>query len=243
MALSGNGSTWWLSVNSGTSSPSRSGPPTITSDSRMMPAPSIASRNAASASSVMTRGRTSTTSMPRGLERPAVETGTFDHDAIVVLQIGSDLRRAVLREVCGRRTDHALQVCDLALDKRPLRQVAGAHGDIGLRLDQIDQTVGDRQLDVDFRIAGEEIGQRRRQLMQAEGGAGIDMQPPARRAAHARHLGFRLVDVGDDTPRARQEGLAFRRQRQPAGRALQQAGAQPVLQPRHQLGDRRGGEP
>ena len=119
--------------------------------------------------------------------------------------------------------------------------MARAHGDVGLLLDQVDKAVGDRQFDVDFRIAGEEIGERGRELMQAEGGAGIDAQPAARRPAHAHDFGFGLFDLGDDAPRAGEKRLAFRRQRQPARAALEQADAQAVLQARNQLGNGRRG--
>ena len=110
--------------------------------------------------------------------------------------------------------------------------MAGAHRDIGLLLDQVDQAVGDRQIDVDFRIAREEIGQGRGKLVQPEGGAGIDAQPAARRPAHPRHLGLGLIDIGDDPAGAGQERLAFGGERQPAGAAFEQAGAQAVLQAR-----------
>ena len=121
--------------------------------------------------------------------------------------------------------------------------MAGAHGDVGLLFEQIDQPVGDRQVDIDLRIAGEEIGQRRRQLVQAECGAGIDAQRAARRAAHAHDFGLGLLDIGDDPPGAGQEAFALRRQHQAAGAALQEAGAKAVLQPRNELRDGRGVRP
>ena len=87
--------------------------------------------------------------------------------------------------------------------------MAGAHGDVGLLLDQIDQAVGDRQVEVDFRIAGEKIGKRRRKLVQAEGGAGIDAQLAARGAARLRHFRLGLFDVGDDAAGTGQKSLAL----------------------------------
>ena len=77
--------------------------------------------------------------------------------------------------------------------------------------------------------------------MQAEGGAGIDAQHAARGAARLRHLGLGLLDVGDDAAGARQEGFALGGERQAASAAFQQPHAQPVLQPRNQLRDGRGG--
>ena len=126
-----------------------------------------------------------------------------------VFQVGGHFRRAALREIGRRGADHPLQVGDLALDEGAFRDVARAHGDIGVLLDQVDQTVGDRQFEVDFRVAGEEIGQGRGQLVQAEGGAGIDVQPAARSATYARYLLLGLLDIGDDPLGAGKKRFAF----------------------------------
>ena len=106
------------------------------------------------------------------------------------------------------------------MDERAFRDVSRTHGDVGLFVDQIDQPVGDRQVDVDFRVAGEKIGQRRGELVQAEGGARINPEFAARRAAYAGNFSLRFFDIGDDAAGAGQKRLAFRRQRQPAGAPL-----------------------
>ena len=168
-------------------------------------------------------------------ERPAVETGPRHHDAVVLAQVGGDLRRAALCEIGWGGADHALQIGDLALDELALRDVARAHGNVGLLLQQIDEPVGDRQGEVDLRVARKEIGERRRELMQAECSACVNMKGAARGAAHAHHLGLGLLDVGDDLPSAGKEALALRGQHQAPGTAFQQPSAQPVLQPRNQL--------
>ena len=116
----------------------------------------------------------------RVLNGQRLSPGPGDDDAVVVLQVGGDFGRPAPLQIGRGGTDHALQVGNLALDEWPFRDMAGAHGDVGLLLDEVDQPVGDRQIDVDVRIARQKIGQRRRELMQAEGGAGVDPQPAAR---------------------------------------------------------------
>jgi hypothetical protein len=157
----------------------------------------------------------------------------------MTFEVGAHLRRAAPGEIRRRGADDPLQVGDLAMDKRAFRDVSRAHSDVGLFVDQIDQPIGDRQIDVDFRIAREKIGERRSKLMQTKSRARIDAQFAARRAAHPRDLGLRLLDIGNDAAGTGQKRLAFRRQRQPAGAPLQELNAQTVLKARYQLGNRR----
>ncbi len=106
-----------------------------------------------------------------GLERPTVEARPGNDNAVMIFQVGGGFRRSAPIKVCRRRTDHPLQVGDLALDERAFGNVAGANGDIGLLFDEVDQPVGDGEIDIDLGIAGEKIGERRGKLVQTEGGA------------------------------------------------------------------------
>src|SRR5687768_9773464 len=78
--------------------------------------------------------------------------------------------------------------------------------------------------------------------MDAEGIAGVDAKVPTRRAACAGDLRFRILDVGQDLPGAGEIDFAVRTERQPPRGAVQKLDAEPVLQPRDQLRDRRGAQ-
>ena len=116
----------------------------MASDKRMMPAPSIASRKRGfGIVGGHARAHLDHIDAAARLEWPAVEAGTGDHDAVMVFEVGGGFRRTAPLQIRRRRADDALRSAILLLDKRPLRHMAGAHGDIGLLLDQIDQPVGD----------------------------------------------------------------------------------------------------
>ena len=109
-------------------------------------------------------------------------------------------------------------------------------------LDHVDDPVGRHQLELQQRIAFEELGDHRRELVGREGERGRDLQQPVRRAALAADLVLQRLDLAHDAPRGGVEGLALLGEIDRPRRALEQPHAQPRLQPRHQLADRRRGQ-
>src|SRR5690349_4877922 len=79
--------------------------------------------------------------------------------------------------------------------------------------------------------------------MDAEAARRVDAQPATRHAARTRDLRLHVLDVGDDLPRAGKIGLTLRRERKSPRGALEETNAEPLLEPRHQLRDRRGRQP
>jgi len=85
----------------------------------------------------------------------------------------------------------------------------------------------------------EKRGEARQHATHSERNVAVDTNVPARRCGR-RSVPLGLVDVAENGDRSVVEGLAFRRQLQSARRAIDQASAQPRLQSRHKLADRRG---
>jgi len=123
------------------------------------------------------------------------------------------------------------------------REVAGPQPHVRALLHEVDDAVGHLDLDLDLRVAREEFRQRRHELVRAEGRAHVHAQLPARARAEARHLVLRLLDVGEDSLRAMEERLAFRRERQAARGAVEEPHAEAVFHARHELRNGRGREP
>ena len=90
-----------------------------------------------------------------------------------------------------------------------------------------------------MRIAGQEFGQDRRQLVGREGKRRRHSQQALRRAALTGELAFQRLDLRNDAPRRGIENLAFGREVQGPGRALQKAHPQPGLEPGDELADGR----
>ena len=92
--------------------------------------------------------------------------------------------------------------------------------------DQIDEAVIHAEVDRDFRIAGEKIGQRRRQMQEAETHGGADAQPPARRRLQLadREIGF--FKIGQNAYRTLEVAAPRLGQSERARRAVKQADAE-----------------
>ncbi len=71
--------------------------------------------------------------------------------------------------------------------------------------------------------------------MQAKGAGGIHAEQPTRCSAGARHLGFRVVDIGKNPSRAREINFTLRREREAPSVALNKAYAEAIFQPCHEL--------
>ena len=108
--------------------------------------------------------------------------------------------------------------------------------------DQVDGVLADNEVERDLREAGHEFGQRRDQRVRRECRSQAHPHAAARRAAEAHDVGLRIRDLADDPLHALEVDLAFRRQREAARRALQQAHAEPALEAGHEFRHGGGGD-
>jgi hypothetical protein len=63
--------------------------------------------------------------------------------------------------------------------------------------DQIDDAVGDGKFELNVGITGEEVRDRRNELVRRKPVTSVDMEMPARGGAQFGHLGFHFLDIGD----------------------------------------------
>jgi hypothetical protein len=100
----------------------------------------------------------------------------------------------------------------------------------------VDQRVGQRDIDQDVRIGACEVAEQRHDAQPPMRQRRTDPQPSARRALVGDLL-LGIVEIGEDAPGGEQIGLPFGGERQRAGGAEQQSHAQtrldPVDRPRH----------
>ncbi len=145
------------------------------------------------------------------------------------------LRRAVTREV-GRGGAHdARQIAKLVRDEVHVAQRADAQRQIGADVGEIDDAIGQCELELDLRIAREKLWHRGYQRVGPERGADVHAQPAARALAEAHHFRFRVGDGAHDAMRALEVDFAFGGEGEASRRAMEQAHAEAPLEPRHQL--------
>jgi len=168
---------------------------------------------------------------PVDKEPPAIGVGEAAVDeAAVARQLGRNARQTMPPEIAGRGADDAAELADAAGDEARIDQPADAHGGVDALLHEIDEAVGELQVDGDLRVAGEETGQRRRQVALAEQNGPADDELARRRGLEAGQGGLRLLDVAEDALAAGIVGVAALGQRQPPGGAVEQAGAELLLE-------------
>ena len=114
-----------------------------------------------------------------------------------------------------------------------------AHGDVDLLGIEVHDPVREGQVDAHVGIAAMEVHEHRCQVAHAHGDRRVDAQQPARVAGRGGHLLLEAIDGFDQAPTGVEVGLALRRQRQLARRAVDEPHAEPLLQAPHQLRDRR----
>ena len=146
------------------------------------------------------------------------------------LQRGERVRLALAVEIARRCAEHAMHRREPFRHQARILQVGDADGEVEALRHHVDEGVGERQVERDLRIGGQEIDEMRRHMHAPEGGRRRDPQEPPRRRGAPRHPGLRLVDRGEDGDDALVEALARFGQRQLPRRALQQPRAQPLLQ-------------
>lgn len=175
----------------------------------------------------------------RRVERPAREMREIgDEQAVVPQQVRRRLRHAAPREIGRAGADDAPHLRDLARHQRAVGELAAAHGHVDILRDQIDLAVGHAELDLDARVARQEIRQELRDLVASDGRSGVDPDEPLQAPAGRRHLGFGGLDRRENLPAAPEVRLALDGQRDAPGGAGEKLDAEPLLDPRHDLRDR-----
>src|SRR5262245_6557860 len=124
-------------------------------------------------------------------ERPSAGSGLHD-DANMVRQVCWSAWHAVAGEVGGCGADHALKFTNLSGSECHVGDATVSDRHVSMFLDQVDDAVGDRQVHLNIRIAGEEVRERRSELVYGKGDAGVDVEAATWRSARTRglHLGF-----------------------------------------------------
>jgi hypothetical protein len=158
-------------------------------------------------------------------------------DQRVALEVGKAFGHAMPGEIVRRGAQDAVIGRKPLGDEAGIPQVCDAHREIEAFSDDIDEGVGQDQLDADHRVGVEERLEMRRDVQPPERGRRRDPQRAARLAGAAGHPGFGFLDRAEDRHHAFVEALACLGQRELARGALEQAHAQPVLQPPDALGD------
>ena len=118
-----------------------------------------------------------------------------------------------------------------------LGRIAGPEPDVDFRLDEIGELVGQHQVEAGPRIAILELAQQRRQEMRTERGGRRYPDEAIDFVAAAADLFQRIVQQAQARVRQFVQVLSFVRQRQAAGRAVEQAHAQIVLELSNGLAD------
>src|SRR5262245_9600692 len=113
------------------------------------------------------------------------------------------------REIFGRCADDALELAKLARDERLVQRRSGTHRDVYSVSHHVEVAVLHDELDLHFRIARDEAGHRRHQPVRGEPDARMQEELAARLIARAPHLPFRVFELADDAPAAREEQSAF----------------------------------
>ena len=135
------------------------------------------------------------------------------------------------------RADDARRFRDLARHQHGIAECAGADGDVDLLGDEVDLAVRYVELDGDVGIAVEEDGQRRTEDLLGDGGADTDPEVTARPFARRHDLGFRGLDRRQDIAAPRHEQFTLGGEGELSRGPGQQADAEPVLDPAHELGE------
>jgi hypothetical protein len=142
--------------------------------------------------------------------------------AIVLDEILEPGRCAVALEIGRCGAQDAANRRDLARHQAGIGQFRDADGHVVAVADDVDEIVGQDQIDRKIGIGFHEGAEMRRDMQTAERGRRRDFQRAARGRRAARHEGFRLLDAGQDRHNAFVKALASFGQRDLPRRALQE---------------------
>ena len=116
---------------------------------------------------------------------------------------------------------------------------ADAYGQIDAVLDEVDIGVLQAQVELQPGVLFHQPHQQRQQHAPPIDDRRIDAQHAGRGGARAGRFGLQVIDLGQDPLATVEEPLAVTRQRDLAGRAVEQLDAQGGLEASHGLGQRR----
>ena len=150
--------------------------------------------------------------------------------AVVHFEVRQRLGDFELLEITRRRAQHPLFRGQFLGDQRGIFQLADADRDIEVFPDDVDNVVGDPEIDVDFGVAVEEFGQVRRDVQSAEGGRRRYFQVSARPGITAVDEVLGFLDETENVDDPLVVTVAGFRQRKMPCRALEEAGAEAVFQ-------------
>ena len=148
-------------------------------------------------------------------------------------------RLAVAREIVGRRAADELRAADPARDEILPADESDPHRGVESFVDEIDDAVG--QLDVEAHLgkARGEFGDRGREVVRAEGHAAGEPQRPARRDGAGARRRLRLLEVGEELHATLVERTSGFGEGEAARRAVEQPGAKVRLELGHVARHRR----
>ena len=114
-----------------------------------------------------------------------------------------------------------------------VRHRPGAHGEVDALADDVDDALVEAKVQVDARIARQEIGQRGQQDVAAERAGHVHPQPAGRLFLAAAQRFLRRGELREHAPAMAEVVGAGGRHRHLARRAVEQPEAEPPLEPLH----------
>ncbi|KAF1853455.1 hypothetical protein Lal_00013812 [Lupinus albus] len=159
--------------------------------------------------------------------------------AAVADQLVRGLRHAVLLQIGRAGAQRHPRGGQPPGDQRAVAQPADPHRQIVPLVDQIDRAVVQVHVDLDGRVALQELRHRRGQMHDAEADRCVQPQPATRGGMQVGDRLLRLLQIGEDSGAALVIGLAHLGQAELAGGAVQEPRAEPVLQLADAAGDHR----
>ncbi|ABA47803.1 hypothetical protein BURPS1710b_1156 [Burkholderia pseudomallei 1710b] len=170
-------------------------------------------------------------------ERPSLRVAA-QADAVVAVEVVGRCRHAVALEIRRRADDDHPAAAEFAHHEPRIVERARADRDVAALVERIDERIRQHDVERDVRIAALELRQERHQMMLAERHVRIDPHAPLRSRA-VRRFALGVGDVLENAHAALVKRGAFGRELQLARRAIQQAHAEPRLEPLNELADRR----
>ncbi len=153
-----------------------------------------------------------------------------ERDHLMAMQVSRHGRGAMLGKVAGCGAENARVVREASAPQAGVDHLAGAQRQIEAAFQDVELGVRQAEVEVDAGVLGQEHRQQGHDVELREGAGGGEAQGAGRRdlsLAERRPRGFLL---GEDLPRVGQELRPLHRERDLAGRAVQQVGAQCLLE-------------